>query len=761
MKRTFLLFAALIIGATSVNAQKFISKDALKKDMKSVMKTERVAFKKQKPKATKDAFVYGEPVISVSFDNAEQYSAQTLSWGHTAGETAAKFRVFADTSSETKTALQGDYPRIYQYFAIGTYGFYFFDQLVGPEVGNGFAIISPFVVWQSNGGGGETPVASRKYNTVLNFTEGFSTEGFNTVDVVFNQTTMRFNSDRYYVDYSTDPTFATYDSIEFNVKGIEMSVNAEVYGQKIVTLPVAETVGKEVLYIRLRYYIQEVSTDQPAGYWWIVDEVKVYNGPETRLSVVKTWHQYAAYGTIPQGMAMDTIMYAATLANTGGNTLYSLSPVESFHRTSLDAIEFPFVFGEKVGDENHLSEILNLDTELTEDTATDASGAITSIDKRREVSVGAATARMYNETPGIYGLSMGVEYKTAEDATEFTVEAMDDSLYYRVDAMPEADATGSATWGIDGGILVEGTAWAHGFHGVYITDNSTGATTPGYRVCNRYIVPADIETNTYYAKGVEIIPAADSCIAGAMVAAALQFYNDAATTWDEVIMPVTGPNGQAVASNTITTTEDMLNNGVFTTAGRKEATLSFNSIYMPFNQEGIALEPGQWYYACYTLMNNRKFYVATDDNSYVNTIKAEDQFVHVVFDPNGGNQYAWGYPFGSWSDDNAPMIRLMVSKNPLSISDINNSANSFDLKAYPNPATEKTTIEYTLTNNANVVISVTDIMGREVVRFDQGSRAANTINRVELNTTNMNNGTYFYTINAGGIKETKKLVVNK
>ena len=106
-------------------------------------------------------------------------------------------------------------------------------------------------------------------------------------------------------------------------------------------------------------------------------------------------------------------------------------------------------------------------------------------------------------------------------------------------------------------------------------------------------------------------------------------------------------------------------------------------------------------------------------------------------------------------------IRLMVSKNPLSISGVTPSTPSFNLNAYPNPAQNETTIEYALTSNANVYITVTDIMGREVVRLNEGNKAANTVNRVSLDTKNLNNGTYFYTINVNGVRETKKLVINK
>ncbi len=110
------------------------------------------------------------------------------------------------------------------------------------------------------------------------------------------------------------------------------------------------------------------------------------------------------------------------------------------------------------------------------------------------------------------------------------------------------------------------------------------------------------------------------------------------------------------------------------------------------------------------------------------------------------------------------MIRLLVSKNPAALASINSVENtsSFNFTAYPNPAQNETTIEYTLNNKGgNVVITVTDIMGREVVRMDQGKKAANSSSRITLNTQNLNNGTYFYTLSVNGEKETKKLVIRK
>ena len=150
MKKTILLIAALVIGATSANAQRFISTDAMTTANKNVVK-ESVAkpFKQQVANATKD-FVYGTPVIAVSFDDPSQYAMENLG-GHTAGTGPGMFHRF-DTSAASATALAATFPRFYSFFGIATNGFYYVaryagnNQPSGYRIGDGFALISPYDV---------------------------------------------------------------------------------------------------------------------------------------------------------------------------------------------------------------------------------------------------------------------------------------------------------------------------------------------------------------------------------------------------------------------------------------------------------------------------------------------------------------------------------------------------------------------------------------------------------------------------------------
>ncbi len=76
---------------------------------------------------------------------------------------------------------------------------------------------------------------------------------------------------------------------------------------------------------------------------------------------------------------------------------------------------------------------------------------------------------------------------------------------------------------------------------------------------------------------------------------------------------------------------------------------------------------------------------------------------------------------------------------------------------YPNPATTNVTIDYNLpleVNNAN--IKIVNILG-SVVKEQQLSKLDN---KVRINTSNMNSGIYFYSINVNGYNYlTKKLII--
>lgn len=125
-----------------------------------------------------------------------------------------------------------------------------------------------------------------------------------------------------------------------------------------------------------------------------------------------------------------------------------------------------------------------------------------------------------------------------------------------------------------------------------------------------------------------------------------------------------------------------------------------------------------------------------------------------------------GYRAGSLTpfyleDPNALMLRLIMPAYHC-FDQINESENNTFLVAqnHPNPFNTSTTIEYELTSTQDVLITITDLTGKVIQEINLLNQSAGT-NQLTLDASNYANGTYFYTLTAAGISETKKMVVVK
>ncbi len=86
-----------------------------------------------------------------------------------------------------------------------------------------------------------------------------------------------------------------------------------------------------------------------------------------------------------------------------------------------------------------------------------------------------------------------------------------------------------------------------------------------------------------------------------------------------------------------------------------------------------------------------------------------------------------------------------------------NNANPFNVKVFPNPFTDKTTIEYTLTENENVELTLVDITGQELIKLKNEKQSKGT-QVVILNASKLNNGIYFYKLKIGDKEQKGKLI---
>jgi hypothetical protein len=81
--------------------------------------------------------------------------------------------------------------------------------------------------------------------------------------------------------------------------------------------------------------------------------------------------------------------------------------------------------------------------------------------------------------------------------------------------------------------------------------------------------------------------------------------------------------------------------------------------------------------------------------------------------------------------------------------------------AYPNPFNGKTTIAFSVPNDANAVVRVFDAMGRQVSVVFDGVAKAGTLNKVEFDGENFSSGIYFYSIASDGMNEVKRMELVK
>jgi uncharacterized protein YlxW (UPF0749 family) len=79
---------------------------------------------------------------------------------------------------------------------------------------------------------------------------------------------------------------------------------------------------------------------------------------------------------------------------------------------------------------------------------------------------------------------------------------------------------------------------------------------------------------------------------------------------------------------------------------------------------------------------------------------------------------------------------------------------------YPNPFNPTTTISFDLPVASEVSLTVYNVNGQAVETLVNEQRPAGTFN-VSFDGSRLSSGTYFYTLNAGKVRETRKMMLVK
>jgi agmatine/peptidylarginine deiminase len=102
---------------------------------------------------------------------------------------------------------------------------------------------------------------------------------------------------------------------------------------------------------------------------------------------------------------------------------------------------------------------------------------------------------------------------------------------------------------------------------------------------------------------------------------------------------------------------------------------------------------------------------------------------------------------------------MRFTQIPTGVNSLEVQAKNYLYGAYPNPASDKLTIPYQLTQNANTVLSIMDITGKEIKRIERSNTPVGLTNE-EVDVTSLHAGIYFYTLYANGTRiDSRKFVI--
>lgn len=146
---------------------------------------------------------------------------------------------------------------------------------------------------------------------------------------------------------------------------------------------------------------------------------------------------------------------------------------------------------------------------------------------------------------------------------------------------------------------------------------------------------------------------------------------------------------------------------------------------------------------------------------YASMARVVDDFAYVVYqrDPIPGQSLSTE----TCDDQNnvtglSDIIFVKVDALTVGLPKVNVSEALSVAQNYPNPARGITSIDININKRADIKIRVTDLVGREIYTTER-TNAANGIHTIQLNTSNWNNGLYFYTVEALGQRITKQMIV--
>lgn len=201
-------------------------------------------------------------------------------------------------------------------------------------------------------------------------------------------------------------------------------------------------------------------------------------------------------------------------------------------------------------------------------------------------------------------------------------------------------------------------------------------------------------------------------------------------------------NGGGQYDGLLTTSEEVQLEANFLNSGDGEVSWYTFALEEPYD-----VAAGEAVMACFEHLGGDNVQIGT-------SVPQRDQTVFIYGPFGASSAYDWFFT------TNCPMVRLNLDPNAettMNVEDI--AGEGFTLgRAYPNPATGNTRIDFTLEAAAEVTLEVTSMTGAIVRRMDLGVQPAGN-QRAVLDLEGLTAGMYTYTIAVDGARATRKLIV--
>lgn len=495
------------------------------------------------------------------------------------------------------------------------------------------------------------------FNAYIAF-NSFNASNAPMIDVKFYQYYRKFNADHCYIDYSVNGT--TWNSVEINVKNVDVTVNSRRLGWVTTTLPTAVAHQASVT-LRLRWAAAADANGGGAyGYFWAVDDFSAVESPANRLTVISDRYYEGFYQLMPKGLQLPMV-WAVPFTNTGVNTQTAVtgSILASANLNSGYTAATQFTVSSSMPSGSS-------DTCLLDPSgwwAGSGFGWVTD-DPSANPPTGTA-AYLPTSDAGVHyfygdittnGLAHVKTTKTF-DTIAYTVNEPADHLSY--------------VWGHDNGILTKFSYYVYGMSGASVystTPEDVSYDQAGYTMYNRYVTGSTVPQN-WRIRGVQLVASTYPGLAEAGVEIGAVLRKDSVIAGAEgssvyFLNVATGANAHVVAAGELNNAANL----------EYETFGDYNVINIDFPEQP-ALQPNTAYRVGYTMNEDGYFSVADGSNNfyydlndtsaiyfrnvegmegYRHTINRDnDYYSTLIFDP-----YDNDYHFFAW--EGWPMIRLIV-----------------------------------------------------------------------------------------------------